>query len=293
MNKKLIKDTARVVLDTDTFNEIDDQFALAYLLRASDIVKTEAIYAAPFRNSRASSAKEGMEKSYNEIGILLNRLGRTDVPFYLGSDAFLTEVSSPIRSQAVEDLLARAAQCSADDPLYIIAIGALTNIASALLIEPDIVNRCNLIWLGGNDLHWPDNKEFNASGDIRAMQVVYDSGINLTVVPCWGVASHLISCREELSEYLDLSDPLCSFLYERFSEYIPHGMGTKEIWDIAAVAILVLPNAVKSYSVATPRIAEDGSYIHDPRRKYCRWVYQLNRDEIFKDLFKRLEGIRK
>ena len=54
----------RVVLDTDTFNEIDDQFALAYLVRCPDRVETEAIYAAPFVNSRAATAAEGMERSF-------------------------------------------------------------------------------------------------------------------------------------------------------------------------------------------------------------------------------------
>ena len=43
-----------VVLDTDAYNAIDDQFALAYLLRSEDRLKTRAIYAAPFFNFRAS-----------------------------------------------------------------------------------------------------------------------------------------------------------------------------------------------------------------------------------------------
>ncbi|MCF7933735.1 MAG: nucleoside hydrolase [Spirochaetia bacterium] len=278
----------RAVLDTDTFNEIDDQFALAYLLRAEDVVKTEAIYAAPFRNDRAASAGEGMRKSHEEIGRLLDRLGRDDIPSYAGSSEFLTDTGDAERSDAVEDLIRRSVSASAEDPLQIIAIGALTNIASAILIEPEVVNRCRVIWLGGNDLHWPDNREFNLQGDIAAVKVVYDSGIPLTVVPCMGVSSHLTSSREELSAYMDTSDPLCSFLYQRFSEYLPEGMGTKEIWDVAAVAALVLPDALQSYSTATPRIAEDGSYIQDPRRKLCRWVYHLDRDAIYADLYRRL-----
>ena len=56
-----------VVLDTDAYNEIDDQFAIAYLLKSDDKLDTKAIYAAPFLNSRSSSAGDGMEKSYNEL----------------------------------------------------------------------------------------------------------------------------------------------------------------------------------------------------------------------------------
>jgi len=40
----------RVVLDTDTYNEVDDQFALAHLLLAPELVRLEAVYAAPFFN---------------------------------------------------------------------------------------------------------------------------------------------------------------------------------------------------------------------------------------------------
>ena len=51
-----------VVIDTDTFNEVDDQFALAYLLGNTDRLRLQAIYAAPFLNEKADSPKEGMEK---------------------------------------------------------------------------------------------------------------------------------------------------------------------------------------------------------------------------------------
>ena len=64
----------RVVLDTDTYNEIDDQYALAYSLLSPERISLEAIYAAPFVNNRSASAAQGMEKSYEEILTLLNFL---------------------------------------------------------------------------------------------------------------------------------------------------------------------------------------------------------------------------
>jgi len=284
----------RVVLDTDTFNEIDDQFALAYLLRATDRVSAEAVYAAPFHNDRSSSAGDGMLKSYQEIRRLLQRLNMDDFPSFSGSEHFLTE-SGQLTSEtvptsaAVGDLIERALTATHSDRLNIVAIGALTNIASALLIEPEIAERCTVIWLGGHHPNWPHNKEFNLQGDISATRVVFDSGVPLYVVPCNGVASHLLTSATELARYLELDDPLCRFLYDRFVEYGPaDGVWTKEIWDVGAVAWLTLPDAVESYTLATPRIAEDGSYIHDPRRTQCRFAYKLNRDAVFKDLYERL-----
>jgi hypothetical protein len=64
----------RMVLDTDTYNEIDDQFALVYALRSSEKLTVEAIYAAPFTNERSTGPGDGMERSYDEIIRLLVRL---------------------------------------------------------------------------------------------------------------------------------------------------------------------------------------------------------------------------
>jgi inosine-uridine nucleoside N-ribohydrolase len=289
----------RVVLDTDTFNEIDDQFALAYLLRATDRVETEAIYAAPFFNSRSASAGDGMQKSYEEIGRLLELLGLPEFPSFRGSDRFLDVTGSggdapqprPVESDAVRDLVDRSMTATHSDRLIVIAIGALTNVASALLVEPEMVERTTVVWLGGHYPFWPHQNEFNLTGDIAATRVVFDSGVPLYVVPCLGVASHLLATPGELEGSLG-GDRLSQFLLDRFVGYGSRGEGenavdamwSKVIWDIAAVAWLVLPGAVKSFPLATPRIADDGSYIHDPRRHHCRFAYQLDRDAIFSDM---------
>ena len=67
-----------VVIDTDTYNEIDDQFALSYLIRSDDKLRLKAIYAAPFSNDKAATPKEGMEKSYEEIRHILTLIGKPE-----------------------------------------------------------------------------------------------------------------------------------------------------------------------------------------------------------------------
>ena len=64
---KFPKHPVDVVMDTDTFNEIDDQFALAYMLKSQEKLNVKAIHAAPFFNSHSTSAEDGMLRSYNEI----------------------------------------------------------------------------------------------------------------------------------------------------------------------------------------------------------------------------------
>ena len=61
----------RMVLDTDTYNGIDDQFAVVYALLSKEKLDVEALYAAPFSNTRSDGPEDGMEKSYEEILRLL------------------------------------------------------------------------------------------------------------------------------------------------------------------------------------------------------------------------------
>ena len=130
---------ARMVLDTDTANEIDDQFALVHVLLSPDRARLEAVYAAPFAGGRAATPAEGMRKSEAEIHRVLGVLPDRKVPVFAGSECWLTEarglvpspVPNPVPSPAADDLIERSG--TGDSPLYVVAIGAPTNVASALL----------------------------------------------------------------------------------------------------------------------------------------------------------------
>ena len=81
------KGKVRMVLDTDTYNEIDDQFALCYAYLSREKIQLEAVYAAPYFNSRSTSAGDGMVKSYQEILRLLKMLGKSPDGFaFKGSE---------------------------------------------------------------------------------------------------------------------------------------------------------------------------------------------------------------
>lgn len=143
----------RMVLDTDTYNEVDDQFALAYAVLSPGKIELEAVYAAPFKNSRSTSAGDGMEKSYQEILRLLKFMGKSSDGFaFRGSDSYLNDVSKPIESDAAKDLIRKAMASSPEDPLYVVPVGCITNIASAILLEPEIIKNIVVVWLGGTAL---------------------------------------------------------------------------------------------------------------------------------------------
>ncbi|MBR7185217.1 MAG: nucleoside hydrolase, partial [Clostridia bacterium] len=157
----------KIILDTDAYNEIDDQFAIAYAMRSPERVELLSINAAPFLNHRSTDAGDGMEKSYHEI---FNIMRMTDpeakIPVYRGSTRFLENKQTPVESEAADNIINTV--LAADEMIYVVAIGAITNVASAIIKCPEIVSKMTVIWLGGHALHWPNTREFNLKQDVAA-----------------------------------------------------------------------------------------------------------------------------
>jgi hypothetical protein len=286
----------RAVLDTDTYNEIDDQFALTQLLLSNDRIETEAIYAAPFFNPRSESPGHGMELSHDEILRLLERLGRPSDGFvYRGVTEFVGSEKIARHAEAVDDLIARARASTSDDPLYVIAIAAISTIASALLIAPDIIDRIVVVWLGGHVLEWPDLNEFNLIQDVGGAQVLFDSGVPLVLVPCRGVASHLVATIPELESYVEPKGEIGRFLSQRFKEYgagKPAGW-SKVIWDMAAIAWLIDPDWCPSALVPTPILTDNATWSMDRSRPLMRYVHRIERNAIMTDFYEKLSRFAK
>jgi len=284
------KGKVRMVLDTDTYNEIDDQFALCYAFLSKEKLQLEAVYAAPYFNSRSTSAGDGMEKSYQEILRLLRMLGKSPEGFaFRGSDRYLEDVSRPIRSEAALDLVKKAQAASPDDPLYVVTVGCITNIASALLIEPKIIENIVIVWLGGNSLYWPHQKEFNLMQDVPAARVVLNSGVPLVIMPCANVVSHFHTTIPELKFYLQGKNDLSDYLLNTTIEF-SGGRDTwsKVIWDVTAVAWLVNPSWLPANLEHSPVLTDQVTYSIDHTRHFIRMATSLNRDAIFRDLFSKL-----
>lgn len=279
-----------MVLDTDAYNEIDDQFAISYALHATEKLNVLALYAAPFFNNRSSSPADGMERSYQEILKLL-RLSKLECPVYRGSDRYLSDEQTPVASDAAKHLTELAMRYSPEKPLYVVAIGAITNVASALLMKPEIADNIVVVWLGGNALEWHDNIEFNIHQDVASARVVFASGAPLVMLPCLGVVSAFTSTEPELTYWLKGKNDLCDYLVqhtvEAANEYAKGRVWSRVIWDVTTVGWLLNDGRrfMLDKLIPTPIPEYDHHYAQDPRRPLCRYVYHINRDALMGDLF--------
>ncbi len=274
------------VLDTDTYNEVDDQFALAHLLLSPDRVNLEAVYAAPFFNNRSTGPQDGMEKSYDEIRRVLSLVGgEVQPPVFRGSNQYLPGARTPVDSDAARDLVRRA-MAPREGKLYVLTIGACTNIASALLLEPRIAEHIVVVWLGGHAPYWHTANEFNLMQDPHASRILLEALAPLVLVPCMPVASHLIVTVPELEAQLAPYSKLGAYLTDIVRSYSDNAPGwSKVIWDIAVTAWLLQPDVAEMFEEPSPVLEENLTWSHPPGRPMIRVVRRLERDLIMADFY--------
>ncbi|MBQ7344384.1 MAG: nucleoside hydrolase [Clostridia bacterium] len=281
-----------VVIDTDACNEVDDQFAISYLLKSREKLNTVALYAAPYSWPGKATTQEGMEASYQEILKLLKLAGE-EKPAFRGSDRYLPDKDTPVTSEAVRDLCERVESYSPEKPLYILAIGALTNIASALLLSDKVKENAVVVWLGGHghDLGWTD--EFNMRQDLAATRIVMTSGVPFVQIPCECVASTFGISAPELKEYLVGKNPLADYLANNIltaQKNAGEAKWSRILWDVVAVGWLLNDNSRFMLSRVMPTYTPTDDFKYElidgaPESSYVFWV---NRTALMTDLVRKL-----
>lgn len=290
-NLEVPKGRVDVVLDTDAYNEIDDQFAISYLLRSPERVNMLAFFAAPFHNQNSEGPEDGMLKSYAEIKKLL-ALANADVPVFEGSRGYLPDEHTPVPSPAADELIRLASLHTPDSPLYVVAIGAITNVASAFLKEPSIVKNTVVVWLGGHAHHMDNTAEFNMKQDVAAARVVMRSEAPFVQLPCDGVVSEFRVSGADLREWLIGKNPLADYLAKNTISAMSRKQGrpwTRVIWDVTAAAWLMNDgDRFMKSRIEKCRLPGYDNVYEPPIDRDIRYVYKINRDDLMTDLFEKL-----
>ncbi|MBN1686389.1 MAG: nucleoside hydrolase, partial [Spirochaetales bacterium] len=191
-------------------------------------------------------------------------------------------------SPAAADLVKKAGDTK-NGPLYVIAIGAITNVASAMILEPAIIENIVVVWLGGHAYYWPDAGDFNLKQDVKAAQLVFDSGAAVVHIPGRPVTSHLLATVPEIERYVAGRGAIGDYLAGIFREYTTDPFGwSKPIWDISATSWIIEPSWVPTVLEPSPIITERRTYSRDPSRHLVRVAVAVNRDAIFRDVFTKL-----
>jgi purine nucleosidase len=255
----------RVLIDTDAKNEADDQFAIVHAL-LSPSLDVRGLIAAHFGTSRSDRS---MEESRAEIDLLLRLTGLEQaVTAANGASTGIADEQTPRDSPGAQLIIAESKLASPNDPLFVAFLGPLTDMASAILRDPTIVDReVVVIWIGGvgyGGVETYPGVEFNLRNDIAAANVVYDSGITVWQVPS-NVYSQVSVSYTELEEKIGgtskLADYLISQLVDWNNTYWPEPIESRSLGDSPAISLMLYPRGGNFRIVPAPRFGQEGHYL--------------------------------
>lgn len=214
----------RVLIDTDCHCEADDQYAVAHQLMTTkfDVVGIVAEHYAT--NFGAKSVADSMQQSFDAAQLIVDLMElHDDVKVYPGCNEKLCDEKTPVNSPASRFIVEEAMK-EDKRPLFITVQGALTNLASAYLIEPRIADKITVIWIGGGA--YPEGGyEFNAINDVNAANVLMDSPVELWQVPMTVYRTMKVSFAELFSKvrpYGKIGEHLVDYMIEFNHKFIAY-----------------------------------------------------------------------
>jgi hypothetical protein len=245
----------RFVIDADTANEVDDPYAIVRALLEPSI-EVIGLSSAQWQASHWATP-DTLEDSQRLNEVLLGHLDRMSLPHPRGARARLYDWGEDLaqHSAAAYFLIDQARRTPQGEKLGVIVLGASTNVASALLIAPEIRSRIRVYMLGtGYDAArgvWT-KLDFNCVNDLRAVSVLLDSdGLELHVMPHSTAAAldfDFAELRRRLAGRSDLHD----FLVRRWEQHADASRHARVLWDLALVEAVIHPGLAQETQARTP-----------------------------------------
>ena len=275
----------RIILDTDAACEADDPFAIVHALLSPKLL-VQGIVAEHF-NEEGS-----MQRSYEEIMTILHAM-EMEVPVFKGQPGKMAEDEVP--SEAVEFIRNEALR-EDTHPLYVLCQGAITNVALALKLYPEIKDKMRVIWIGthGEAPRKAPFREFNAGNDLEAANLVLTSGVDLWLVPSLVYGTIHIGIAE-IERRIKPCGAIGEHLYQQLIDYNmgPFAGWTQgESWslgDSPAIALAINPACGKFKEIPAPVVAEDTSAEVDESRPIIRVYTEIDARYILEDMIAKLE----
>ncbi len=270
----------RVVIDTDAACEIDDRYAIAMALAAQDRFRIEGFVGAHFGDSGGPG---GIAKSVDAIHTILEKAGMAGrFPVKRGASPFQYS-ALPVESEGVDFLIERALAKDEQTPLWIISLGACTDVAAAWLKRPEIAAKVAVFWHGRTQF-WPEKCwNFNVYNDLKAVRILFASDLPLIL---FDTGTHLTCPMAESEQRLKPCGELGKYLHEFRLRSPGFQSPTKGFFDLGDIAALAEPGLAKWEVVSAPNVHWDMLYQPGKGRGQILRVHAIDRDGTF-DLFYR------
>lgn len=288
----------RVIIDTDTRNEVDDQFAVLHALM-TPMFDVKGIIATHFGHDRIENS---LEASYEELQKVLEYAGlKEKVKAVRGAKTGMTREKSGFFSNLKCEetdgsrmIVEEAYACQLGEKLYIGVLGPLTNVATAIALHPEINEKLIVVWNGGG-LYPDGGPEFNLVNDILAANVVFQSGVEVWQVPTKVYALPRASLAELQCKVLPYGR-IGKFLFEEvllfFEEMQDHPNWplpeSLDICDLTVIALLMEEHKYCYTYEPAPFITNEMYYRTNRQNRPIRVYTELDGRYVLEDFFCKL-----
>ena len=274
----------RVIIDTDAKNEIDDVWAIALAILSPERFKIEGFVAANFDNNRPETGPDSIDASFKEIKTILSKAGMEGKWPVLRGSAPMRYKFEPSESEGVDFIIKKAMESTPENPLWIVGLGAATDIASAYLKEPRIADRIVAFWHFRT--RWPEKCwNFNVIGDVRAARIVFHSDLSFVL---FDTGTHLVCPMEESEKFMSYGE-LGTYLHKYRYQSSYYQRPDKGFFDLGDIAALVDPSLASWEVVACPEVNWDLNYQFKGTKGTILRCYDIDRDAtyaLFNEKFK-------
>jgi purine nucleosidase len=277
-----------VVLSTDVGNEIDDQWTIVYLLLQPRFEVLGVMSA----HAPTIAAPAGKTSHRILVDVVENRMGMRRHPPLIegGSEPLETSVAGK-RSPAVDFLIKTSARFSKEKRLTVFVIGAATDVASAILLDPSIIDRIRIVQMGFTNEQNGD--EFNVANDVHAVQAILNSNVPLVIGPGDVCRASLSLKLEEARRMLEHRGAIGSWLWEEYQAWyfrvvkplrVNDFSKSWVIWDNIVLAYVL--GMTTQHNSSRPRLRDDMKFEKVQTDREVTWITDVDEDRLWSDFLK-------
>jgi len=280
-----------VVLSTDVGNEIDDQWTITYLLLQPrlDVLGVMSVHAPTI------TAPAGQTSHRILVDVVENRLGmRVHPPLIEGGNLPMENSRTPRPSPAVNFLIETSKRFSKNNRLTVLMIGAGTDVASAILTDPAIVDRVRVIQMGFTDEQ--GGNEFNIANDVHAVQAILDSNVPLVVGSGKVCRASLSLTLDQARQMLAKRGAIGAWLWEEYQAWyfryvkplrVDDFSKPWVIWDNITLAYVL--GMTTQHTLPRQRLRDDMTFEQVKTEQTVTWITDVDEQRMWADFLSLLD----
>jgi inosine-uridine nucleoside N-ribohydrolase len=270
-----------VILDTDICDDIDDTWALAMLLQSPE-----------FDIKLITTAVGDTTARTKVVAKILQTAGRTDIPIGTGvaigdmknghrqdgwvKDFDLSKYPGKIYLDGVQAMIDTI--MNSPEPITLISIGPLPNVAAALEREPKIAKKARFVGMHGS-VRWSfsnkskPQKEYNVVSFIKASQTVFTAEWDMTITPL-DTCGKVTLRGDKYRKVLDCNNPVAKTVIENYRVWTKSGnmneaqvsSRSSTLFDTVAIYLAMKRDFVEMEKLGI-RVTDDGYTAIDGKAK--------------------------